>query len=339
MTNKVLAVAFACLAITAAPCRAGGNSVSGCLETRDPSVCLIEAAASRLAKGADSESLSEGYEALLMALARTGVRRDDVFYKSGNVAGASLMRQWQLAVARRGYLLSLVTPSTARADEPAKLEALASVLRPRLDGAELIVFVGSACESREGLPERVVAGWNGMADRMCGFYPEEAERLNNVLPGLPLMLGPLMSAYWRDDERLRMSLPAALDVLSRYTEALADKKLTKSERDAIRMSVFMGNLMNATAFAMVGQTGNAETALRQALTSLKLLRKKEAAELAVSAAQMSWVMAKAGMRNEAVKWVRDSLGRVDTEKKMPLGDQAAVISSCVETLFVLKHGS
>ena len=338
MKRRVLAAAFACLAITAAPCRAGGNSVSGCLETKYPSACLIDAAASRLAKGTDGESLSEGYEALLMALARTGIRRYDVFSKSGNVAGASLLRQWQLAVARRSYLLAHFAPSTAPDDDPAKLEALALALRPRFDGAELIVFVGSACESREGLPERVVAGWNGMADRLCGFFPEDAERLNNVMPGLPRMLGPLIGAYWRDDERLRMSLPGALEVLARYTDALADKKLTKAERDAVRRTIFIGNLLNATAFAMAGQPANAETALKPALIALKLLPKKEASELAVSAAQMSWVMAKAGMRDDAVKWVRDSLGRVDTENKMPLADQAAVISSCVETLFVLNRG-
>ncbi|MBK7654603.1 MAG: hypothetical protein IPJ18_05190 [Betaproteobacteria bacterium] len=265
------------------------------------------------------------------------MRRDDVFAESGKPFSGPLARQWRLTVARRSYALKYM-PAAASPGETATIEAFAAALAPRLDGIDLAMMVGAACEAGEGATPEVAARWEGLIDRLCRFSPSDEERMDSVVPGLSAMVAPLIAAYRKDDDALSVALPASFKILAGYESILSDKRMAKSQRETVRGLIAFGYLMDATAFAITGhskQAGDAIGMVRNHLGKASLLA--DDPFFAAVAAQMSWVLAKAGLKAEALAQMRDTLRRVDRQGNMGVAGQVSAISWCIETLAIIRR--
>lgn len=323
------------LIVTASSAFASGPSALACLSATDAKDCLAGVAKMALASEKSTESRIEGYASLLTSLAKTAVRRDDVFTAATVDESAPIYSRWSLAVARRTYALRFGISDTAMID-PERIEALAMLLRNRRDGFERLTIAWTACEAREDAPPATMAKWDGVLDRLCRMDASDAEALDKGFPGLATMATPLFNAYNRDDQALRQSLAASVDMLFGYEVVLA-KKLSAKEREGIHMVLTFGHLFNAMALATSGHRHQSVKAIE---VSLDYLRKapsiSRAPEFQMVTTLLSWIYAKAGMRNEAMKAVSESLVQVDRGRSGSGGDKATAIATAIETLRVLE---
>jgi hypothetical protein len=323
------------LAISAGSTFAADRSASSCLAAAGAKECLAGVALAALAKDKSAESRVDGYASLLSSLAKAGVQRDDVFAAGTDDESAPIDSRWSLAVARRTYALRFDT-GDAGVDDPARIEAMATLLRGRRDGLERLMVIWAGCEAREGGSLSALEKWDGVLDRLCRMDGSDAEALEKDFPGMSAMAAPVVDAYNRDDQALRRSLVASLDTLSRYESALSGK-MSGKDREGIHGILGIGHLLNATALATAGyQQASAKAVdvclghLRKAPTIGKILEFHTVETLA------SWIYAKAGMRDEAMKAVRESLSKADRIRNGSGGGKATTIATAIETLRVLE---
>jgi tetratricopeptide (TPR) repeat protein len=186
------------------------------------------------------------------------------------------------------------------------------------------------------MPPTVLEKWDGILDRLCQMDDSDADAIERGFPGLAAMSAPMADAYNRDEPALRRSLAISLATLSRYEAALSGKMLAQ-EREGIHGLLAIGHLLNAMALATTGRGAMASTAME---TSLHHLRKApsvaNAPEFQMFEALASWIYAKAGMHDKAMKAIRKSLTGIDRMRKRTGGDKATTIATAIETLRVLE---
>lgn len=256
-------------------------------------------------------------------------------FKGGAAAKEAIYSRWSLAVARKTYALRFGI-SDAAVDDLERIEALATLLRSRRDGFERLAIAWTACEAREDAPPAIMAKWDGVLDRLCRMDDSDADALDKGFPGLATMAAPLVNAYNRDEKVLRQSLAASVDMLSGYEAALT-KKLSAKEREEIHMVLVFGHLFNAMALATAGHRQLSAKAIEVSLDHLRKAPSiSKAPEFQMVTTLASWIYAKAGMRNEAMKAVTESLVKVDRGRSSSGGDKATAIATAIETLRVLE---
>lgn len=313
---------------------AAGPKAVPCLSAQDAKDCLAGVAIAALATEKSPESRLDGTASLLSSLAKAGVRRGDLLSAARDNEAAPIYSRWSLAVARRTYALRHGIDS-APLDSPQRIEALAELLRGRLDGMDRLMLAWTACEAREGETPDVIAKWDGTLDRMCRIDASDFDAMEKGLPGLSALGATVVNAYNRDELSLRRSIAASLGVLSEYEKAL-DRKMPATERETIQGVLAIGHLLNATALAISGQGSEAAKAIEISLGHLaKAPTLGRATEFQMALTQASWIYAKAGMREEAFSALRKSLARVD-ERGMSGGDRATAIGISIETLRTLE---
>lgn len=323
------------LAVAACSTFAADHSASACLAAADSKDCLAGVALAALAKDKSAESRVDGYASLLSSLAKAGVRRDDVFAAGTDDESAPVYSRWSLAVARRTYALRFET-GDAGIDDPGRIEAMAILLRGGRDGLERLMVIWSACEAREGASPLALAKWDGVLDRLCRMDGADADALEKGFPGMSAMAAPVVDAYNRDDQALRRSLAASLDTLSRYESALSGK-MSGKDREGIHGILVIGHLFNASALATAGYRQASAKAVEVCLGHLrKAPTIGKIPEFHMVETLASWIYAKAGMRDEAMKAVRESLAKADRMRNGSGGDKATTIATAIETLRVLE---
>jgi hypothetical protein len=315
---------------------AAGGPAFLCLSTIDPKECLAGVAVKALSSEKSAESRIDGYASLLSSLARAGVQHDGALVAANDDTEAPIYSRWTLAVSRRAYELRFGKDTHGIAESD-RIEALAGLLRKRRDGLERLMLILSACEAREDAPKSALAKWNGALDRMCQMDDADAEALDRGFSGLAIMAAPLVDASNRDVESLHRSIEASAAVLSRY-EATLNQKMSVKAREGVQGLLAIGHLLNSLALST---TGHQELAVRAIELSLSHLSKAKslapASEFQSLATLSSWVYAKAGLRSEAMKRVRDSLIKADGLPKGSGGDKVAVIAVAIETLRLLER--
>ena len=323
------------LAIVACSTLAADRTAISCLDEADAKDCLTSVALAALARDKSAESRIDGYASLLSSLAKAGVRRDDVFVAGVDDASAPVYSRWSLAVARRTYALRFETGDSG-VDDPGRIEALATLLRGRRDGIDRLMVIWTACEAREGASPSALAKWDGVLDRLCRMDFSDGDALENGFPGMSSMAAPIVDAYNRDEQALRRSLAASLDTLSRY-EATLSGKMSSTVREEIHATLSIGYIFNASALATAGHRKASAKAVEMCLNHLrKAPTIGSSSELHMVSALASWIYAKAGMREEAMKVVRDSLAKADRVRSGSGGSKATTIATAIETLRVLE---
>ena len=331
---KVLTIAFM-LTLVAPSALAALPKASPCLSSPDAKDCLAGVAAAVLAFEKSPESRIDGYASLISSMAKAGVRRDDIFSAATDDGAAPIYSRWSLTVARRTYALRFGIDDAA-VESPQRIEALADLLRGHRDGLERLKVTWAACEAREGESPAAVAKWEGTLDRLCRLDGSDADAIEKGLPGLSALAAPVVDAYNRDDAALQRSIAASLDVLAEYEKVL-DRKMSVAEREAIRGMLAIGHLFNATALATSGHGAEAAKAIGISLGQIaKAPTIRNAPEFQMALTQASWIYAKAGMRDESMRAVRESLARGDSGKIGSGGDRATAIATAIETLRVLE---
>ena len=313
---------------------AAGPKAVPCLSAPDARDCLAGVAIAALATENSPESRVDGTASLLSSLAKAGVRRDDLFSAAKGDEAAPIYSRWSLAVARRTYALRHGIDSAAL-ESPQRIEAMAELLRGRLDGVERLMLAVFACEAREGEAPDAIAKWEGTLDRLCRIDASDSDAIEKGLPGLSALGATVVDAYNRDEASLRRSLAASLGALSEYEKAL-DRKMPSTEREAIRGMLALGHLFNATALAISGHGAASAKAIEISLRHLAkapTLGRSQEFQMALTLA--SWIYAKAGMRDEALAALRKSLARVDG-RGVSGGDRATAIGISIETLRTLE---
>lgn len=328
VTSLVLALA------TSSAIAAAGPAFS-CLSGVDPKDCLTGVAIAALTFEKSAESRVDGYAALLSSLARAGVQRDDALEAATDDAAAPIYSRWALAVSRRTYVLRFEKDSLG-ADEPARIEALAGLLRKRRDGMERLILIFSACGAREDAPKAALAKWDGVLDRLCQMDDSDLEAIERDIPGLSGMVAPVVDAFNRDEQALRRSITTSLDVLSHY-ETMLDGKMSVKAREGVQGLLAVGHLSNAMALTTSGHHQSSVRAVELSLGHLNKAKSfAKAPEFQFLTTLTSWIYAKAGLRNEAMKVLRDSLAKTDGMRKGSGGDKATAIAVAIETLHVLE---
>lgn len=313
---------------------ASGPNAASCLSAPDAKECLASIAVAALAADKSPESRVDGMASLLFSLAKTGVRRDNLFSTANNEETAPIYSRWFLAVARRTYAMRYDIES-ATLDSPQRIEALAELLRRHRDGLDRLLIIVNACEAREGEPPDAVAKWAGTLDRLCRIAATDSDAMEKGLPGLSAFAATLVDSYNRDEPALRRSIAASLDVLSGYEKAL-NRKIPPTRREAVQFILAIGNLFNATALAISGHGEEAGKAIGISLENLaQAPTLGNAPELQIALTQASWIYAKAGMRKEALSALRKSLARID-RRSVSGGDRATAIGVAIETLRILE---
>lgn len=331
MNAKTIALVISLVTSTAL---AAGPKAVPCLSAQDAKDCLAGVAIAALATEKSPELRLDGAASLLTSLAKAGVRRGDLLSVARDDEAAPIYSRWSLAVARRTYALRHGIDSEGL-DSPQRIEALAELLRERRDGMERLMLALTACEAREGEAPDVIAKWDGSLDRMCGIDASDSEAMEKGLPGLSALGATVVDAYNRDDVSLRRSMAASLGVLSEYEKAL-DRKIPATEREAIQGVLAIGHLLNATALAISGHGAGAAKATEISLGHLaKAPTLGRATEFRMALTQVSWIYAKAGMREEAFAALRNALARVD-RRGISGGDRAIAIATSIETLRILE---
>lgn len=314
---------------------AAGPKALPCLSVPDAKDCLASVAKATLASEKSPESRAEGYSSLVSSLAKAGVRRDDIFSAATDDGTAPVYPRWSLAVARRTYALHFGI-GDAFVNSPQRIEALADLLRVRGDGLERLMIAWAACEAREGEAPAVLAKWEGLLDRLCRLDDSDTDALEKEFPGLSALAAPVIDAYNRDNDALGRSIAVSLGVLTEYEKAL-DRNIPAAEREAILGVLAIGHLFNATALATSGHGGEAAKAIGKSLRYIaKVPTIRKTPEFQMALTQASWIYAKAGMRDESLRAVRESLARGDSGKIGSGGDRATALATVIETLWVLE---
>lgn len=238
-------------------------------------------------------------------------------------------------MTRTGYALRFLDKET-ELESLEKLEAIASLLRSRVDGFERLQIIDSACETREGIPAITLVKWDGLLDRLCRIEPSDMEAMEKEFPGLSMMASPMVDAYNKDSKALENSLSVSFEVLAQY-EALLQGEITQKEREAMRGALFLGHFMNAIALVTANQVASANKALGIAMGHLaKAPSLKKTPEFAAFIAYESWIKAKIGHREDAIKSLHKTLNRVDRMHKDPSSEKVRAIATSIETLDILN---
>lgn len=336
--QTVKTAAMAAFLLLATTAHAVGPKAVPCLSAADPKGCLANVAAASLAAEKSPESRADGYASLLTSLAKAGVRRDDIFSAAVDDGTAPVFSRWLLALARRTYALHFEIVDAA-VESPQRIEVLADLLRARRDGWEKLMVVWAICEAREGEPPSALVGWNGILDRLCRLDDLDVVALESELPGLSAMFRPVVDAYNRDNEALGRSIAASLSVLAEY-EWVLGQKMPAKDRDDIRLIIAIGHLCNATALTITGRGSGAKKALGISLGHMaKAPSHRKDPGYLMTQVLASWIYAKAGMRDEAIKSVRESLGRADGPHGGSVGDRVSAVATAIETLRVLESSN
>lgn len=330
-----LAITTLLMILTASSALAAGPKASTCLTVPDAKDCLAGVAKATLASEKSPESMADGFAALVSSLAKTGVRRDDIFLAATDDGAAPVFARWSLALARRTYALHFGIGDSS-VESLQRIEVLADLLRGRSDGLERLMVAWAACEAREGETPAVLAKWEGMLDRLCRLDDSDTDALEKGFSGLSALAAPIMDAYNRDNDGLRRSIAVSLGVLAEYEKAL-DRKMPTAQREAILGALAIGHLFNAIALATSGHRSEAAKAIGISLWYIaKAPTIRKTTEFQMALTQASWVYAKAGMRAESLQAVRESLTRVDNGEIGSGGDMATALATAIETLWVLE---
>lgn len=337
MALKIKIVLASVIALASAPIYSADQSATACLYSADSSKCLADKAFKLLSAEKNAAFRVNGYTSLISALTKAGLRRDDIFTASdsGDLESASMTERWSLSIARRGYAMRFLDAETGL-ESLEKLEAIASLLRSRVDGFERLQIIDSACETREGIPANTLVKWEGLLDRLCRIDPSDMEAMEKEFPGLSMMASPMVDAYNKDSKSLGNSLSVSFEVLAQY-ETLLQGKTTQKEREAMRGALFLGHFMNAIALATANQGASANKALDTAMGHLaKAPSLVKSPEFASFIAYESWIKAKTGHREDAIKSVHKTLNRVDRMHKVPASEKVLAIATSIETLDILN---
>lgn len=313
----------------------GGQSVNSCLSTADPKNCLADAAVAALATDKDAVSRIDGAAALITTLAKSNLRRDDILAIAKDDETAPISSRWTLAVSRNTYAFRFGLPSESQ-DHPARINSLGKYLRSRTDGMDRFGVIIAACEALDRESKQAQEKWNGALDGFCSMAPSDADAMEREFPGLSVISEPLVDAYQNDRAALGKSLDSSIALLDRYQQML-NSKMPAKEREFIHGMIFLGHIFNAWALATANQGVPAVKATEIALDNLrKTPSADQAKEFQLVKSMTSWIYAKAGMRDEAMRMIKASLDKIDKKKNVSGGDIAAVLAMVIETLQELE---
>lgn len=329
LTAAVLSLALAATAM------AGGST--DCLSTERPMDCLADRA-NEFAQSEKSATLrAEGYESLLLALSKAGIRKDGVFNDSAGAEVEDASTRWRLGVARRVYALNFLQDDSNLASVN-RSYATAVAIKEHEKGFERLAIIWTACEAREATPRSKMARWEGALDRLCSLSRSDAEALDEEIPSLAIIAAPMIDAYNRNLDAMKRSMAISNELLSEYG-ILLDKASTDDGRTAIRLLIAIGHALNASAFALVDMPDEAAKEVKAATDSLaKLPMTGKDPTLDLINSYLSWAMAKAGMHAQAMGEVRTILSNVDSNNDMDSGDKALALAECIEILDAVRTG-
>ena len=333
MKYKNLLFIAACALSAVAHSQTG--SATACLKASDPSECLIAVATTRLKNEKSSEERIDGYASLITSLAKSDIRKDDLFNQAIDDESAPAKSRWSLMLARKVYATRF-NISNADIETPQKIENLANSLRAKYDGIDRMMIVWDSCEAREGEKVEALKSWGGVLDRLCKLDASDVDSLEKEIPGMSAMTMPMIDAYNRDERALSESIQRSLKVLDGY-QNLVEKSRTKTDKEAFRGIIAMGHWFNAIALATSGSANASTKAMDIALAQLSEASiGKRSIESQLMVANASWIYAKAGAQEKAKKSIGSALKDLDKARGGSVSDRAAVIGMVIEALHELK---
>lgn len=313
----------------------GAQPASSCLSKADPKNCLANFAISSLAKDKNAGSRIAGAAALITTLAKANMRRDDILTMVKDDEMASILARWTLAVSRNTYIFRFELPLETQ-ESNTRLNIIGQHLRSSTIGMDRFTVILAACEAMNKESKQAQEKWNGALDDFCSMNQSDADAIEREFPNLSVVTKPLVAAYQKDSVELGNSLGASIKIISDYQNLLTDK-LPSKDREFIHTMIFLGHIFNAWALATANHGVPAVKALELAMKySDEKPSIDQAKEFQVIKSMMSWIYAKAGMREEALKMIKTSLHNIDRNKNSAGGEIAAVLALAIETLHELE---
>lgn len=304
-----------------------------CLTKIEPKGCFVDLAFKELLGEKNPSRSAEGFAALLNALTKANIRRDDIFTASnlGSTKKIDAYLQWSLAMSRKNYLTRF-RQNEAGAVSNADLERLAVFLQGRSKLNKSMDVIITACDIRDEMADESKKLWDGVLDRLCSIDDSSSSLTNNPFS---MLYVPLVNAYNHDEISFEKSVTMSFHTLNLIEEGLKDKKITKNDRDSMYGLLFAGHILNASALSLLNRQDSSVIAANEALEFFdKAKGKIKSHDLLTVIIQAAWIYAKADRDVEAKQVMKSALLRLGESNG---GDLAIAYSMCIETYSAMKN--